>query len=216
MAGGTRPIELLLARHPEVQANVERVYIGRSESPYSEKGERQYPLLAKAIEAWAPGIVRSSPVGRARKVAERVALSGVPHVVDDDLTEIDFGQAEGLTYDEAKRHGIPMDFLGGPAGTRPFGGGETWGEFGVRLTRAAGAILAGPERCAIVTHGGVFRGLIVSFLGLEPSRAWHFSIPPASIATLTLHEGVGTLRTFGLVPGETPWELGTEMREDVS
>lgn len=216
MSEGERPIELLLARHPEVQANVERVYIGRSESPYSEKGERQCGMLAAAIEAWAPDIVRSSPVGRARKVAERVAGSGVPHMVDDDLTEIDFGHAEGLTYNEARRHGIPMDFLGGPANARPFGGGETWGEFGVRLNRAAEAILAGPQRCAVVTHGGVFRGLIVAFLDLEPSRAWRFSIPPASIATLTLHEGVGTLRTFGLVPGETPWELGTEVREDVS
>lgn len=216
MSEGTRPVQLLLARHPEVEANVDHVYIGRSESPYTEKGERQRHALARAIAAWGPHVVRSSPVGRARLVAEEVAASGVPHVVDDDLTEIDFGHAEGLTYAEAHRHGIPMDFLGGPADARPFGGGETWGEFGVRLGRAAREIVDGPERVAIVTHGGVFRGLVVTFLDLEPSRAWRFSIPPASIATLTLHEGAGTFRTFGLVPGETPWELGTEVREDTA
>jgi broad specificity phosphatase PhoE len=216
MSEATRPVELLLARHPEVEANAQRIYIGRGDSPYTPKGEQQRLALAHAIESWKPDVVRSSPIKRARDVAETVAAAGVPMVTDDDLTEIDFGHAEGLTYNEAKRHGIPMDFLGGPADARPFGGGETWGEFGVRLDRAAQAIVSGPERVAIVTHGGVFRGLIVTFLELQPSRAWRFSIPPASIATLTLHEGVGTLRTFGLVPGETPWELGTELREDVS
>lgn len=216
MSDEGRTIQLLLARHPEVEANVGHVYIGRTESPYTPKGERQRAALASAIGAWRPDVVRSSPIGRARNVAELVAEGGVRHVVDDDLTEIDFGHAEGLTYDEAHRHGIPMDFLGGPADARPFGGGETWGEFGVRLGRAAEAIMAGPDRCAIVTHGGVFRGLIVTFLELEPSRAWRFSIPPASIATLTLHGSHGTLRTFGLVPGETPWELGTDLREDVT
>ncbi|HEY3318201.1 MAG TPA: histidine phosphatase family protein [Coriobacteriia bacterium] len=215
MSGSTRTVELLLARHPEVEANVGHVYVGRGESPYTPRGEQQKAALAKAIGAWGPDLVRSSPIGRARLVAELVAQAGVPHVVDDDLTEIDFGHAEGMTYDEAHRHGIPMDFLGGPADARPFGGGETWGEFGVRLDRAANGILAGPARVAIVTHGGVFRGLIVTFLGLEPSRAWRFSIPPASVATLTLHGDAGTLRTFGLVPGETPWELGADVREDV-
>lgn len=216
MSETKQPIQLLLARHPEVEANAAHIYIGRSDSPYTERGRGQKETLAAAIGAWGPNVVRSSPIARARDVAAAVATTGVPHVVDDDLTEIDFGHAEGLTYNEAKRHGIPMDFLGGPADARPFGGGESWGEFGVRLERAAAGILAGPERVAVVTHGGVFRGLIVTFLGLEPSCAWRFSIPPASIATLTLHENVGTLRTFGLVPGETPWELGTEVREDVS
>jgi alpha-ribazole phosphatase len=214
-SGDSSPIELLLARHPQVEANAARIYVGRGDSPYSAKGREQKSVLAAAITAWEPTVVRSSPFRRAREVAEAVAVSGVPLVVDADLTEIDFGGAEGLTYEEARNHGIPMDFLGGPVDARPFGGGESWGEFGVRLTRAAGQILAGPRRVAVVTHGGVFRGLIVHFLGLPPDRAWHFSIPPASIATLTLHEGVGTMRTFGLVPGETPWELGTELREDV-
>jgi ribonuclease H / adenosylcobalamin/alpha-ribazole phosphatase len=196
--------ELLLVRHPEVEANVARVYVGRMDSPLTAHGEAQAPRLARFITEWGPDVVRSSPVTRARCVAELVAATGVEHVVDPDLTEIDFGHAEGLTYEEAHRHGIPMDFLGGPADARPFGGGETWGEFGTRLARAAHAITEGPERVAVVTHGGVFRGLIVAFLGLPPASAWRFSIPPASVAVLTVTEGVGTLRVFGLRPADEP------------
>jgi len=77
------------------------------------------------------------------------------------------------------------------------------------------AITAGPERIAVVTHGGVFRGLMVTLLELEPTRAWRFSIPPASVATLTVHGTFGTLRSFGLLAGETPWELGGVLREDL-
>jgi broad specificity phosphatase PhoE len=110
-----------------------------------------------------------------------------------------------------------MDFLGGPADERPFGGGETWGEFGERLERAAQAILDGPERVAVVTHGGVFRGMLVTLMELQPSRAWRFAIPPASLATVTVHDGVGVLHGFGLEPGATPWETGeTAPREDGS
>ena len=130
---------------PRCEANVGRVYVGRSDSPYTATrgaaGARRSP---GAIAAWSPGVVRSSPIARARDSSPRRSpATGVPHVVDEDLTEIDFGDAEGLTYDEAQRHGIPMDFLGGPADARPFGGGETWGEFGVRLDRAAKAIVTG-------------------------------------------------------------------------
>lgn len=196
----TRRVELLIARHPEVQANVDRVYIGRGDSPFTEVGEAQAPKLAAYVEAWKPDVVRSSPIERARHVGVLLAGRGFPLVVDDDLTEIDFGHAEGLTYNEAKRHGIPMDFLGGPADERPFGGGETWGEFGTRLHRAASAILEGPERVAVITHGGVFRGLVVTFLGLPPDSAWRFAIPPASVALLSIHDGHGTMRAFGLRP----------------
>jgi len=211
-----RTIQLLLARHPEVQANADGIYVGRSDSPYTPLGVEQARTLAAAVAAWRPDIVRSSPLRRAREVAEAVAAGGVPLTVDDELTEIDFGQAEGMTYNEARRHGIPMDFLGGPADAAPFGGGETWGEFGKRLRRAADAILGGPDRQAVVTHGGVFRGLVVTFLEVQASRAWRFSIPPASIATLTIHGDFGTLRSFGLLPGETPWELGGVLREDTT
>jgi broad specificity phosphatase PhoE len=185
---------------------VDRVYVGRTDSPYTVRGEKQAEALVAAIEAWEPQVVRTSPVTRARRVGELLAERGLRQVVDDDLTEIDFGAAEGLTYNEAKRHGIPMDFLGGPADQRPFGGGETWGEFGDRLERAAEAILDGPERVAIVTHGGVFRGLIVAFLGLPPRTAWRFAIAPSSIARLTVNDGTGTLRAFGLMP---EWGDGT-------
>lgn len=211
-----RTVELLIARHPEVQANAERVFVGRGDSPYTALGVAQAHALAAAIAAWKPDVVRTSPLRRTLEVARVVKAGGVPLVTDEDLTEIDFGGAEGLTYEEAHRHGIPMDFLGGPAEKAPFGGGESWGAFGERLRRATGAMLAGPGRTAVVTHGGVFRGLIVTLLELEPGRAWRFSIPPASIATLTVHGDFGTLRSFGLLPGETPWELGGVLREDVT
>lgn len=203
-----RVVRLLIARHPETEANVARRFIGTGESPYTDAGREQADRLASCIAAWDPGAVRCSPRLRAREVASTAAVTlGIPLHVDDDLAEIDFGAAEGLTYDEARGAGVPMDFLGGPTKTtRPFEGGETWTSFAERVDRAIAAMLGSEETVAVVTHGGVFRAIVVRLMGLEDTASWRFAIPPATIATLSHHEGKGTLETFGLVPGCCPWE----------
>jgi hypothetical protein len=38
---------------------------------------------------------------------------------------------------------------------------------------------------------------------LPDNAAWRFAVPNASVATLTLWDRTGTLRTFGCEPGES-------------
>jgi broad specificity phosphatase PhoE len=170
-------------------------------------GERQCIELAAYIAAWKPSAVHTSPRARARMVARAAsALAGVAMHVDDDLSEIDFGAAEGLTFDEAKRAGVAIDLLGGPPETAPFHDGETWRSFAKRIDAAAERIETCGPRIAVVAHGGVVRSLISHWLGLDDKAAWRFAVPNASVATLTLWDGTGTLRTFGIeiFPGEGP------------
>lgn len=194
------PVEVLIARHPQVQANLEGRFVGTGESPFTPLGERQAEVLAEYIACWGPTALHSSPRVRARTVAEAAAaLCAVPVRVDDDLAEIDFGAAEGLTFDEAKRSGVDIDLLGGPPETAPFRDGESWRSFAARIDAAADRIEnGGGRRIAVVAHGGVVRSLIAHWLGLEDKAAWRFAVPNASVATLTLWDGTGTLRTFGI------------------
>jgi broad specificity phosphatase PhoE len=202
------PIEVLVARHPQVVANVEGRFVGTRESPFTPLGEIQCAELAAYIAAWRPAAVHSSPRARARVVAEATAaLAGVPLRVDDDLAEIDFGAAEGLTYAEAKEAGVDIDLLGGPPESAPFRDGETWQAFARRINAAADRIeRCGAQRIAVVAHGGTVRSLVSHWLGLPDNAAWRFAVPNASVATLTLWDGTGTLRTFGfeVAPGEGP------------
>jgi broad specificity phosphatase PhoE len=193
------PREVLIARHPQVQANVDGRFVGTRESPFTELGERQSVELAAYIAAWKPSAIHSSPRTRARAVADLAALQGGVEVhVDDDLAEIDFGAAEGLTYEEAKLAGVDIDLLGGPPESAPFRDGETWRSFAARIDAAAERIENCGDRIAVVAHGGVVRSLVAHWLGLEDKAAWRFAVPNASVATLTLWDGTGTLRTFGI------------------
>ena len=193
------PVQVLLARHPQVIANVEGRFVGSGESPYSDLGRLQAKALAEHIAAWGPTALHTSPRARARDVAEEAAaICGVAVHVDDDLAEIDFGAAEGLTYDEAQLAGVDIDLLGGPPESAPFRDGETWRSFAARIDAAAERIENCGERIAVVAHGGVVRSLISHWLGLPDKAAWRFAVPNASVATLTLWDGTGTLRTFGI------------------
>ena len=202
-------MEVLLARHPQVAANVTGAFVGTGESPFTDLGRAQASDLVGAIAKWGPSAVHASPRARARVVGDDVARVGnVELLVDEELAEIDFGAAEGLTYDQAKLRGVDIDLLGGPSESAPFKEGETWRAFAERVGRAAARIEAGGPRIAVVTHGGVVRALLTHWLDVPPGSAWRFAVANASIATLTLHGGHGTLRTFGELPGGCDWGLG--------
>ena len=196
-------MQVLIARHPEVVANVERRFVGTGESPYTDLGAGQAERLAHYIADWAPTAVHSSPRDRAHDVAVRAAgLAGVELHVDAGLAEIDFGAAEGLTYDEAVARGVDIDLLGGPPESAPFRDGESWHEFAFRVAAAAGDIERCGPRIAVVTHGGVVRALVTCWLGLNHKMAWRFAVPNASVASMSIAGGQGTLLTFGILAGD--------------
>jgi broad specificity phosphatase PhoE len=200
-------VEVLIARHPQVEANIRGAFVGSGESPFTALGREQAAVLAACIASWSPDSVYASPRERARAVGEDVSrMSGVSLHIEEGLAEIDFGAAEGLTYDEAMANGVDIDLLGGPPETAPFKDGETWRAFAERVAQAATSVEASGSRIAVVTHGGVVRALLTHWLDMPSASAWRFAVANASIATLTVHEGRGTLRTFGVPAGACAWE----------
>jgi len=202
-ADAERTVRVLLARHPETEANSQRRFVGRGDSPYTSAGAVQAAALGDCLRSWGPDAVLASPQRRALQAA---SLSGSVVTALDDLREIDFGAAEGLTYRETERAGIEMDHLGGPGTGEIAPGGETWDDFAARVARASAVVAHAGGRVAVVTHGGVVRALLTFWLGLPHQAAWGFAVPPASVATLTLHGPTGTLETFGLRPVLCPWQ----------
>jgi broad specificity phosphatase PhoE len=194
-------VRILIARHPETVANVERRYVGRGDTPYTALGRRQAETLAAGIAAFSPEVVLSSPLRRSVEVARDAAgRAGVPLEVCDDLAEMDFGRVEGLTYTEASALGISMDLLGGPSREAESLGGEPWDAFEARVRRAVPALLAHGPRVAVVTHSGVVRTLLTVVLDLPEESAWRFAVAPASVSVVTAAAGFAVLEAFGLAP----------------
>lgn len=191
-----------IVRHPETAANVTGRYIGRGDAPYSDLGSRQVGLLVAEIARWAPERLYSSPLRRAHEVGTLAAEStGVALRVDERLNELDFGDAEGHTLEEVRAAGLAFDFHSADKPVAPRGESrlaifERSAQFAEEQEAVGGSV-------AIVTHGGVFRSLLVHLLGLPLEAIWSFDIRPAQVAEVCRIEGHGRLVTFRRPEGES-------------
>jgi probable phosphoglycerate mutase len=107
----TGAARLLLVRHGSTQLTEQRRYSGRGDVPLSPEGEAQAKATAERIAAMlarsgggAPPVVVTSPLVRCRRTAEIIAdRIDASVLVEDGLTECDFGAWEGLTFAEVRQ-----------------------------------------------------------------------------------------------------------------
>ena len=192
---------ILIVRHPQTEANVDGRFVGRGDTPYTDLGSLQRELLVAEIVAYAPDRVISSPIRRAREVAESAALIlGFEPAFDERATELDFGHAEGFTYAELCEQGIEFDFRREDTPVAP--GGESRLDIMRRSAEVADEAVRGGGSVAIVTHGGVFRSMIVHLLGLPFGAIWSFDIQPAQLAEIAVRDDHALMTAFRRPAGE--------------
>lgn len=186
---------ILLVRHPETEANVSGRFVGRGSTPFTAVGRKQLRRVPGKIASFRPDAIWTSPLERALRLAVAGATkAGCPLTVDERLVELDFGQAEGLTYDEVLAAGIPFDYQNAEAPVAP--GGESRSHIQRRSAEFLGQLLEGGGRHVIVTHGGVFRASLVHLLGLASSDIWAFHIRNAQMAHVHAGDGYGVLEEY--------------------
>jgi probable phosphoglycerate mutase len=127
----------------------------------------------------------SSPLTRARQTTAVLAdRLGRPVTVDDDLVEVDFGAAEGLTFDEIAAAWPPLaeSLLAGRVDV-DWPGGERAADLVARVTRAWSRLvaLAAARPVVAVSHGGVIglvRRLFVNGPTFGPGA---FAVPASAV-----------------------------------
>ena len=116
--------DILLVRHPETEANISGRLVGRGHSEFTAEGRRQLGRVPSKIAAFGPSRVWTSPLDRAYRLAQRAAArAGVPLVVDQRLVELDFGEAEGLTFEQVAEAGMAFNYRSRETPVAP--GGES-------------------------------------------------------------------------------------------
>jgi broad specificity phosphatase PhoE len=186
---------ILLVRHPETEANITGRLVGRGHSPYTREGERQLARAPKKIARFGPETVWSSPLERAHRLAQRAAdIAHVPLTIDNRLVELDFGDAEGMTFEEVASAGMTFNYRSREEPVAP--GGESRGDIERRSAAFCDELLAAGGSHAIVTHGGVFRASMVHLLGLASSDIWAFHIHNAQLADILIIDGHGQLEEY--------------------
>lgn len=187
--------DILLVRHPETEANVNGRYVGRGDSPFTAEGLEQLRRVPASIAEFGPDTVWSSPLERALMLADAAAKhAGVGLEIDERLIELDFGQTEGMTFDEIISAGISFNYRNLEQPVAP--GGESRGDIERRSAAFCDMVLGRKGRHAIVTHGGVFRASLVHLLGLASTDIWAFHIHNAQLAYVRVVEGHGMLEEY--------------------
>lgn len=186
---------ILLVRHPETYANVNGVFVGRGNSDFTQVGLEQLARAPHVVAEFQPESIWSSPLPRALVLAQAIAdVADREVTIDDRIVELDFGDAEGMTYDEVTAKGMSFNYRNLNSPVAP--NGESRGEIEARsadfcddLTRLGG-------RHVVVTHGGVFRASLVHLLGLASTDIWAFHIHNAQLGYVRVVDGHGMLEEY--------------------
>ncbi|HEY1836433.1 MAG TPA: histidine phosphatase family protein [Rhizomicrobium sp.] len=167
-------LTLYFTRHGETQANVEKRFQGKTDTPLTARGREQAQEIAATLKRIAPDFAAltyvCSPFRRARTTMELIRGGlGLPRddfTTDPRIVEIDLGSWDGLTDTEAKALN-PTAFenrMTHKGTVRVPGGGESYGDVAKRLESWIGDL---KTDTFAVSHGAATRILRGLFQGLS-------------------------------------------------
>ena len=182
-----------LIRHGEPAGVRGRCY-GKLDIGLSAGGRAQMERVAACLQSEPIDVIYASP--RVRTM-ESARILDVRHKCgcreEAGLCEIDFGDFEGLTYDEiAVRYPeLYRQWMDSPTSVQ-FPNGESFAAMRLRVLRAFEGILKRHEggTLAIVTHGGVIRILLASALEMPDRCLFRLAQDYAAINLLTWVESM--------------------------
>jgi len=189
---------IILVRHGETEWNRVERFRGRADVPLNGTGLLQAQATGRRIaDEWKPVAIYSSPLSRAVRTAEAVAWHfGLRIQIHPGLVDIDYGQWQGLTPDEARERWpeIVNSWYNAPH-TAQIPGGETLDNlrsraFGVVNETAA---LHKGQTVVLVSHTVINRIILLGVLGLGNDRFWRLRQDTCALNVFEVEGGVFTL-----------------------
>jgi broad specificity phosphatase PhoE len=170
---------VLVVRHGETEWSAARRHTGRSDPLLTPTGREQAERLADVLRGLEVERVLTSPLARAR---ETCSLAGFADraMVCDDLCEWDYGDYEGLTFDEIRAQAPTWNLWrdGCP-------GGESPAQVRDRADRAIEALVeSGPATSLAFAHGHILRMLAARWVSLEAAGGARLMLATAAIGVL--------------------------------
>ncbi len=164
---------VLFIRHAETQ--MAGRFCGHSDPELNAQGWMQVAALAQRLSAEPIDTVYSSDLRRARSTAEAIsAVRELPQVLRPALREIDFGQWEGLRWEQIEQ--LDPEYAREWVARYPHipaPSGESFQDFEARVLEEVHRLIddnSGP--IAVVTHGGVLRVVLQHFCACSEEEAW--------------------------------------------
>ena len=169
-------MKLFLIRHGQTEWNRLGKYQGQADIALSEDGLRQAELLAKAFPAETLNVIYTSDLKRALMTAECLERRyHCPIYPDAGLRELNFGDWEGLTYEEiATRWPQEVENLFGAPEKLQIPNGETFAALQARAMKKLRAIRMENEgkEVAVVAHGAIAKTILTALLHIPLHYIW--------------------------------------------
>lgn len=197
---------VFLVRHGETEWNRVERFRGRADVPLNHTGLRQAEATGGRLAAdrFPTGeschkitAIFSSPLTRAAQTAEAIARNtGLQVQTHPGLIDIDYGQWQGLTPDEARsRWPDIVDAWYHSPHLACIPGGETLVELRSRAMATVNDLAARHtgKTIVVVGHTAINRIILLGVLGLGNDRFWHIRQEPCAINVFEIGSGETTL-----------------------
>ena len=177
---------LLLVRHGITEFNSTRRFAGHSDVEMSPDGYRQVEKLRDRLANEKIDAVYSSDLKRALVTAEVISPGRKMEIVTcPELREVNYGQAEGLTFPEIGRRYPELAELITNFNLRlEFPGGESFAGFIARTIKFLNRLEKHEpsETILIVSHSGPLRTLVCHLLGIDQDHWRQIRLDNASLS----------------------------------
>lgn len=169
---------IILVRHGQTEWNRIERFRGRADVPLNTTGLAQAEATGERVATkWTPVAVYSSPLSRAVRTAEAVAVHfDLPVQIHPGLADIDYGAWQGLTPGEARQRWPEMiDAWYNRPHLAHIPDGEALDELRQRAMKTVKELSArhAGETIVLVGHTVINRIILLAVLGLENDRFWH-------------------------------------------
>ncbi len=183
---------LILVRHGETEWNKSLRYQGQSDVRLNECGIEQAARVRDRLAGEKIDVIYSSDLSRACETAKIIAsLHGRVKICQSPLLrEMNFGEAEGMIFDEIKQRypGIASDLEAwktrSPEVCTP--NGESIAQLAARVARFAEKLKdhKPEETVLVVAHGGSLQVLICMLLGIGLEHWFQVRLSNASVTIM--------------------------------
>jgi len=188
-----------MVRHGQTEWNVGDRFRGRADITLNDTGVDQARRVGVALAADPIDAVYASPLNRTMHTAEYIVGARAPIVPDPALMDIDYGDWQGWTKDEAAQRAPELYqlWLKSPEQVR-FPNGERLVDVRDRAMRSIemwGRKHDG-QSVLLVTHDVVAKVVFCAMLGLEVSAFRHFDQDNAAINRFEVRDGSYVIKTL--------------------
>ncbi|MCM3131152.1 histidine phosphatase family protein [Paenibacillus polysaccharolyticus] len=150
---------IVLIRHGTTQWNVEKKYLGHTDMGLLPDAQEELAQLREQCRELIWDAVYCSDLLRCRQTLAHIAPQLIEQAkFDSRLRENDFGQWEGLNYEQLKDNSLYRSWIDDPQKVIP-PEGESWQTFAERMDSFLHEQIWSEHshKALIVTHGGVIR-----------------------------------------------------------